>query len=520
MSDDRIRTLVACGAAGGIAATFNAPVAGVIFAMEVILGEFAIANFSTVVIASVTASVVARIFMGDVPAFAVPEYTLRDPWELLLYILLGVLAAFVGVGFVRLLYLLEDVFDGWNFPEYLKPVAGGLGVGAVGLVAPEVFGVGYDAIERVLHNQFVLSGVLILLVAKIIATSLTLGSGGSGGVFAPSLFMGAMLGGAFGDLAHRWLPNITAQAGAYALVGMAAVFAAAARAPLSAVIILFEMTGDYRIILPLMLSTVIATTLAGHLEPESIYTMKLSRRGTHLEQGRDIDVMQSVRISEVMTTNITPVAGSATLRETAQHFQTHRRNAVPVVDHHGALLGMVSLQDLDRALQNEENTELTAAKIATQSLVTVYPEEAMWVALKKMAPRDLGSLPVVDRNNPQELLGVVWRHDIVKAYTLGTMRRQQLQDRVARMQVSYGSDAKFVELEITADAAVGIPLATLSLPRACVIVSIRRRDRVLIPRGDTALKLGDKVTAFVKAEDEPGLKKGLFSTTIPAGPSA
>lgn len=177
MSDDRIRTLVACGAAGGIAATFNAPVAGVIFAMEVILGEFAIANFSTVVIASVTASVVARIFMGDVPAFAVPEYTLRDPWELLLYILLGVLAAFVGVGFVRLLYLLEDVFDGWNFPEYLKPVAGGLGVGAVGLVAPEVFGVGYDAIERVLHNQFVLSGVLILLVAKIIATSLTLGSG-------------------------------------------------------------------------------------------------------------------------------------------------------------------------------------------------------------------------------------------------------------------------------------------------------------------------------------------------------
>jgi CIC family chloride channel protein len=316
-------------------------------------------------------------------------------------------------------------------------------VGIVGLYAPEVFGVGYDAIERVLHNQVVLSGGLILLVAKIIATSLTLGSGASGGVFAPSLFIGAMLGGAFGDLAHRWFPNITAQSGAYTLVGMAAVFAAAARAPMTAVIILFEMTGDYRIILPLMLSAVIATTLAGPLESESIYTLKLSRRGTQVEQGRDIDVMQSVRISEVLTTDITPVAGSATLRETAQHFQANRRKAFPVVDHNGTLLG------------------------------------------------------------------VVRRHDIVKAYTLGPMRRQQLQTRVPQMQVRYGSDARFVELELTGDAsAAGVALATLSLPRACVIVSIRR--------GDTVLEWGDKVTAFVTAEDEPKLKKRLFSPKLSA----
>ena len=242
---------------------------------------------------------------------------------------LGILAALVGVGFIRMLYWSEDLFETWKFPEYLKPALGGLGVGALGLFAPEVFGVGYESIERVMHNEVVLSTLVILVVVKILATSLTLGSGGSGGVFAPSLFMGAMLGGAFGSVVHRWFEDITAMPGAYALVGMAAVFAAVARAPMTAVIILFEMTGDYRIILPLMLSTVIATVVAGHLESESIYTLKLSRRGTHLEQGRDLDVLQSVRVSEVMITDVASVPVSMRLGELMQHFQTYKRHAFP-----------------------------------------------------------------------------------------------------------------------------------------------------------------------------------------------
>ncbi|MFQ5859560.1 MAG: chloride channel protein [Anaerolineae bacterium] len=509
MSDDRIRMLVACGAAGGIAATFNAPVAGVIFALEIVLGEFTVGHFSTVVIASVTASVIARIFLGNVPAFAVPEYALQSPWELLLYVLLGILAAPVALGFVRILYRLEDVFDAWDFPEYLKPVIGGLGVGAIGLYAPEVFGVGYEAIETVLHNEIVFGTVALLLVAKILATSLTLGSGGSGGVFAPSLFMGAMLGGAFGEVVHRWLPDITAVPGAYALVGMAAVFAAGAHAPITAIIILFEMTGDYRIILPLMLSTVIATLLAEHLDSESIYTRKLSRRGVRLESGRDIDIMQSVRVSEAMTTEIAPVPVAMGLEELAWRFQAHRRHAFPVVDHAGDLYGIVSLQDLDRSLsQGDRSNTLTVGDIATTSLVTAYPDEPMWVALKRMGPRDLSSLPVVDRANPRKLLGVIRRRDIVRAYNLAIMRRQEIQHRMDRLRLGRVIGAEFLEVEVLLDSpAVGVVLKKLPLPRDCVIVSIRRGRRVLIPHGDTVLQVGDKVTAFVEIEDEDALAR-------------
>ncbi|MFQ5814409.1 MAG: chloride channel protein [Anaerolineae bacterium] len=508
MSDDRIRTLVACGAAGGIAATFNAPVAGVIFALEVILGEFTAAHFSTVVISSVTASVIARAFLGDVLAFAVPEYALRSAWELPLYVLLGVIAAPVGVGFIWLLYWLKDVFDAWSFPEYLKPAVGGLGIGAIGLYAPQVFGVGYGAIDAVLHNEVVFRTVAILLVAKIVATSLTLGSGGSGGVLAPSLFMGAMLGGVFGDLVHRWLPDITALPGAYALVGMAAVFAAGTHAPITAIIHLFEMTGDYRIILPLMLSTVIATLLAQRLESESIFTMKLSRRGIRLEHGQDIDVMQSVWVSEVMNTNVEPVSVDMCLNDLAKHLQGDRDHAFPVADHTGTLYGIVSLQDLERALTSENGDDVTVGEIATRSLVTAYPDEPMWVALKRMGPRDLSTLPVVDRDDSHKLLGVIRRRDIVKAYNVGIMRRQELRHRVDQARLRRGSGPEFVELQISPDSpAIGVPLAKLSLPEDCVIVSIQRNQHLFIPHGDTVLQAGDQVTAFTEAECVPALRE-------------
>jgi CIC family chloride channel protein len=210
LSDERIRNLVACGAAAGIAATFNAPIAGVIFALEVILGEFSVRYFSTVVISSVTASVVGRIAFGDVPAFVVPQYSLVSPWELLLYVLLGILAGLVALLFVRTLYWFEDISDAWRFPEYVKPAVGGLLVGVLGFYLPQVFGVGYEAMEDALLGKMLLGTMGLLILAKVLATSLTIGSGGSGGVFAPSLFIGAMLGGAFGTLAHQTLPGITA----------------------------------------------------------------------------------------------------------------------------------------------------------------------------------------------------------------------------------------------------------------------------------------------------------------------
>ena len=279
LSEDKIRILIACGAAGGIAATFNAPLAGIFFGLEVILREYGTRYFSSVVLSAVTATVISRTFLGSSPAFVTPPYELLSSYDIIFYFVLGLLAAIVGRLFIKVLYKCEDLFDAINMPSYLKPALGGLLLGLIGLYFPQIFGVGYPSIEKTLNGQLGPFLVFGLIGLKIIATSLTLGSGGSGGVFAPSLFIGAMLGSSFGSFLHLLFPGISVSPGAYALVGMAAVFAGAAQAPISAILILFEMTGDYKIMLPLMIACVISTLVVKWISSDSIYTMKLSRRG-------------------------------------------------------------------------------------------------------------------------------------------------------------------------------------------------------------------------------------------------
>ena len=513
-SADRIRLLVACGAAGGIAATFNAPVAGVIFALEVILGEFAVRHFSTVVVSSVTASVVSQIFIGSETTFLLPTYSMHSSWEFALYVLLGILAAPVGVGFSRILNIAEDFFEELKAPEYLKPAIGAIGVGVIGLWLPEIFGVGYEAMEIVLRSESnALMWIGLLLVFKIIGTSLTLGSGGSGGVFAPALFIGAMFGGLFGNIAIMMFPGMTAPSGAYAIVAMAAVFSAAARAPITAVLILFEMTGDYRIILPLMLSTVIATTVAGYLDKESIYTLKLSRKGIRLSQGRDIDLMQSIKVSEVMTSDSDPVLETMGMKKLLQHFQTHRHNSFPVLNAGGGLVGIISLSDLDSALQDSAHSdeELTVADMASKDLVTICPDDEMSVALERMRPRDLGILPVIDRREPSRLIGVIRRRDIVRAYHLCSIRKMDIKARVAQAKLMSHSGNRFAEYEVQdGSMAADQPLAMLPLPKGCIVVSILRDDRLMIPRGNTVMQAGDKLTLFVETEQQGAISK-LFA---------
>ena len=273
-----IRTLVACGAAGGIAATFNAPIAGAIFAMEVLMGRLA-ADFLLVLLTSLTSCMVTRAYLGNYPAFVAPAYELVSSAELPLYFLLGLIAGFAALLFVRLLYKSEEWFDRWPFPEYLKPAVGGLIVGILLRFFPQIYGTGFPAVEAALWVQLSWGLLGCLFFAEMIGNCATLGSGGSGGVFAPSLYMGAMLGGAFGTAVHALFPTMTAGSGAYAMVGMAAFFAAAAKAPTTSILILFEMTNDYRIILPLMTATVASVTLSNRLLPQSIYTLKLHNRG-------------------------------------------------------------------------------------------------------------------------------------------------------------------------------------------------------------------------------------------------
>ncbi|MGB6001883.1 MAG: chloride channel protein, partial [Thermoanaerobaculia bacterium] len=289
ISGRRLRTLVGCGAAAGIAATFNAPLAGALFAVEVILGDFGVSQFSPIVISSVMATVVSRHFLGDFPAFVVPTYQMVSAWELLLYLALGLVAGVVALVFIRLLYGFEDLMESLPIRPWLLPALGGFLVGALGLLYPQVLGVGYESINQALTGAYPLALLAALAFAKLVATSLTLGSGGSGGIFAPSLFLGAMVGGFLGELAHLSFPDITAASGAYALVGMGAVVAGTTHAPITAILIIFELTSDYKLIVPLMASCIIASLVSTRFSKESIYTMKLARRGADLFRGRDIN---------------------------------------------------------------------------------------------------------------------------------------------------------------------------------------------------------------------------------------
>jgi CIC family chloride channel protein len=518
-SDDRIRNLVACGAAGGIAATFNAPIAGVIFALEIILGEISVHHLSTVVISAVSASVIGQAVFGDQPAFTLPiKYQINSVWEFGLYPLLGILAALIGMLFVRLLYWSEDVFDNWQkVPEWFKPAIGGAMLGVLGLVypmimritwegQPHIFNVGYDVISDAISNQFVFWTVIGLLILKLLATSLTLGSGGSGGIFAPSLFMGAMLGSAFGILAHTFLPEITAQPGAYTLVGMAAVFAAAAHAPITAIVILFELTGDYRIILPLMLTVVIAPILARRLlKGESIYTLKLTRRGVRLQRGQDIDVMESILVQEVMTSQVDSVTKEMTLQELAEAANRTRHHGFPVLDEHGSLWGIVTVTDLETALSHNMSRKTTVAEIGTprDQLLVCYLDETLGTVLARMGTRGLGRIPVVDRDNPQVLLGLIRREDIIRAYRLALTRRAEIQHRLKRVGMRNLDGTEFVEFTLKdGDLAVGKMLSELAsnLPNDCVLISVRQGGRLVIPHGDTVFYVGDKITAFVACD--------------------
>lgn len=413
LSDEKITTLVGCGAAAGIAATFNAPISGVIFAMEVVLGEFSLSTFSLIVVSSVTASTVARIYLGAAPALQVPGYELVSPQELLFYGLLGLLAGLIARLYVRTLYLAEDLFERFKtIPEYVQPALGGLLFGLVGRFVPLSFGPGYTAIEGALFNELPFALLASLIFIKILTTSLTLGSGGSGGVFAPGLFIGAMTGGTFGRIVHYLYPAITASPGAYALVGMSAVFAASAHAPITGILILFEMTQDYRTILPLMISTVIATVLSHYLSEANIYTTKLLRRGIDIRAGRDVNIMKSCKVGMVMTNDVTVVRKNMTVGDVIRLMQKTRHNGFPVVDGMGRLVGIITLSDI-RDIPVDKRMEAVVEEAMTPDPVVVTPYDTLDEASRWLSIADVGRLPVVDGDL---LVGVITRSDIIRAY--------------------------------------------------------------------------------------------------------
>jgi CIC family chloride channel protein len=424
LSAQRVRTLVGCGAAAGIAATFNAPIAGALFSLEIILGDFGFANFAPVVLASVVGATVGRLYFGNTPSLTVLHFYLRSWEEFLLYAILGILVGVAGAVFTRLLYAEEDFFDKIikAVPAPVRTMVGGALVGTVGIFLPQVMGTGYGPIDVAVGNMYPFYFLLLLFAAKLFATTVTLGSGGSGGIFAPSLFMGAMLGGAFGVAARFVFPAFTAQPGAYALVGMGAMVAAATHAPLTAVIILFEMTDNYSIILPLMTACVIALIVSRRLNHLSIYTTKLKRAGIELREGQDVDVLKSISARDVMRRDFETVYSGTLFRDLMDFVQKARQNSFPVVDDDKRLVGVISMQNLRQWINERSFSNLVIAEeLAKKDIVTVSEDETLYTVWDKFERLDVESLPVVRADAPRRLAGLLFRKDAYAAYTSKTV---------------------------------------------------------------------------------------------------
>jgi chloride channel protein, CIC family len=416
LPEAQLRLLVACGAAGGISATFNAPIAGVFFSLELILRNFETRSFGLVVLSSVTADAIGRAAFGSHPFLTLPTFTFSSPVELVLYALLGVLATGVGLGFVRTLYVGEDIADRlWSRrPEWLRPAAGGLLLGLLLLAVPQMYGVGYPVLQSAVAGHYVLLALIGLLAAKILATSLTMWIGGSGGVFAPSLFMGAMLGSAYGSVAHRLLPHLAAAPGAYGLVGMGAVFAAAARAPITAVIIIFELTGDYRIILPLMFAIVLATALSSAFTRDTIYTLKLRRRGIDIDRPARPSRMAQTSVAEAMGVLPHPLSPGEPLDAVVARLSAESSQTLPVIDADGRLLGVVAASDAERAL-GEDHDRFSAGTLA-RATPELRADQTLEDAVHALAVSDEEGLPVLAADGEQ-VVGWLTHQRLLRAYS-------------------------------------------------------------------------------------------------------
>lgn len=421
---ERLKVLVGCGAAAGISATFNAPIAGGFFALEVILGDFSISTFSPILFSSVMANAVTRYASADERAFSVPEYQLGSLYELPFYVVLALLCGAVAVFFTKWLYRVEDGFERLPGSWVSRAIVGGLIVGGVGLYYPQILGVGYDTITDILWNRVDVSLILVLLGVKVIATSITLAAGGSGGVFAPSLFIGAALGGAFGYLLGALFPEVASPPGAYALVGMGALVAGTTHAPLTSMLILFELTDDYQIILPLILATVISSLFSRSLERESIYTLKLARRGLRISQGFDLSVLESLRVRDAVSRDYDFVTKQTPLGEISAIFQNSNLVDFPIVDEENRLQGIISLAEIRPVVMQDDLYSLLIADDMMQPDPPFIEMDApLLEALGLFAEGDVSTLPVVDNARNMKLVGVLTHQSLMIQYHQEIQRR-------------------------------------------------------------------------------------------------
>jgi chloride channel protein, CIC family len=415
------KVLLACGAAAGMSATFNTPIAGVILAIELLLFEFKSRSFIPLVIASTLATAVHMQTLGTGPMFTVTQVDFAIPRALPFYLLLGCVCGLAAVGFSKLLYWVEDLFDKLPVDELWWPAIGALGLGVIGYFVPRVLGVGYDTISEILNAQLALKLLLVVMIAKAIALVISLGSGTSGGLLAPMFMSSAALGGVFALSINRLFPSANLAAGAFALVAMGAVFGAASRATFAFIIFAFEITRDYNAVLPLMLVSVIADGVAMLFMPKtSIMTEKLARRGLRIHQDYETDILQQVAVAETMDRDVPTVPSTMRIAELAERIAKHdpavsRHQGLFIVDDEGKLAGLITRGDVLRALDQNPAGVLTVLEAGSKDLVVAFPDEMISEASDKMLRNEIGRLPVVEREDPRKLVGYLGRNGVMAA---------------------------------------------------------------------------------------------------------
>jgi CIC family chloride channel protein len=416
--EDRMKTLVACGAAAGMAATFNAPLGGALFAVEVILGDFGLAQVTPIIISSVAATAVSRHYLGDFPSFEFHPPAMASSYEFLFYAVLGLAAGILAWVFVSVLYRSEDLIEKVPIPMWIKPMFGGLAVGVIAIWFPHVFSSGYEAINLALDSQMTLALLAGLVLIKVVATSLTIASGGSGGVFAPALFMGAMLGGTVGAMFHLAFPGITAPYGSYALAGMGAMIAGTMHAPITVILIIFELTGDYMIILPVMTACILSALMSHKLlGGESIYTRKLIRLGINLYRGRDLNVLRGLHVSDVMSREFVTVEEGEPLSMLIRRAITHPHHSYVQVDEESKISGLISLERILEVMRDDNLRDILVAQdVARMDVPVVSANESLDEVVRKFGDDNLEEVPVTDPENPGVMIGVVRHNDVMQAY--------------------------------------------------------------------------------------------------------
>ena len=427
VSGNRMKVYIAAGCAGGIAGIFNAPLAGMFFASEIILlGTYEISSFSALVISSAMSTVVSRAYYGEIPAFPIPPYTIVNYFvELPLYTLMAILVGVAAVVHIRFFYLVRDRFQAMRLHSQVKPILGAFLVGSIAIYFPQVMGDGYHYITKALAGDTLLWRMALLVVLKSVATAITLGSGGAGGVFAPSLFIGAVLGGSYGIVVHNLLPGYTATPGAYATVGIGAFLAASTHAPLTAIFLLFEMTGNYMIIIPVMITAVLGTITAKWLYNDSIDTVDFTRDGIDIHEGRETAIMKSVKVGKAITENVNFISETANINQLLEMFRdTSNHFYFPVINHKGLMVGVVSMQDVKTVLMDTEARECQlVGAICSRKVIMLTPDDNLYDAIQLFDLKGIDEIPVVESFEEPWVLGMLKRQDVINAYNHEMIKR-------------------------------------------------------------------------------------------------